>query len=662
MSQISNLVASGALGDIVLDDHEAQAYLATFWSSGTTESTSLMACIQPSWLRKYWRELVPTGWICWIGRVVVCRTGPHPTRDWAIFCLMVGRLNRCAKLTLQSHDGRIKYDPQLEEDLLLLSTIVQAIAAVAEEIVSERAASNPPPEDDPKQWLLDTLACIKTELASRQLDRDLELARDVVASKQAWLGSKRNKPAYEKARATAEAAGKLAEVRVWSKKHPMTNFVQFELFMTKRGQKARATDLVRHVFAAGAPGSEARQEQWAAQVQSYDDQLARGLLVTGTSWPRPASLEGDAIRDWWLTRKAGTNMTYAAQRADQANPAAFTSESARAMFDTHRAKWLEVNCAPDRWTSIVELFDAIKQLATTNEKVEPKRRLRVLHCILCDEWAITTHNGKHRCGSNGKVTFRDLPSQGKAQGVLTKHLVYPRDLIDHPVVGRDAWKLAEVEKLLGETIGAEGEGGVDEEALILVRGQVDNLWNAKLAACGLVYLDGSLVCDMLELCRDEYPWIDSGLADRFPSLPLYLEDGPDQSNSIMTQLVDLFIEARYRSQAPGAVLSSSLDTRLDDVDIWQSATLAGLLNALAGTSAIHVRTCNEKEPCDYWSLGSYRNQHAHGDSRPRTRLSPQTATSFEQLPLEWQRRVWCRIRNEVTDDSQGVALRWQVYQ
>lgn len=33
-------------------------------------------------------------WINRVGRVVVCHTGPHPTKDWAIFCLMVSDMER----------------------------------------------------------------------------------------------------------------------------------------------------------------------------------------------------------------------------------------------------------------------------------------------------------------------------------------------------------------------------------------------------------------------------------------------------------------------------------------------------------------------------------------------------------------------------------------
>jgi hypothetical protein len=83
-----NLFLTGALADVILETAQNRSTLERFWSCQVTSFTLLRLCVKTLWIDRVWVELVPPGWIDWIGEVVVCQVGPTD-RDWALVCLMV---------------------------------------------------------------------------------------------------------------------------------------------------------------------------------------------------------------------------------------------------------------------------------------------------------------------------------------------------------------------------------------------------------------------------------------------------------------------------------------------------------------------------------------------------------------------------------------------
>lgn len=647
-----------------------------------------MGCVTAQARSSEWSALIPSRWINWIGVLVVCPTGPDATSDWALVCILVRcnlALSQC--LLSKGHDGRIKYDPSIAEELTRLAMVSQRIAVVAEEYILDRLVSQPVQDGMIKPWLIETLAELETHLQELGLDVKLENAREAVKSMQAWLGSKRQTGAYDRMRAEAEAAGEEAEAEVSARLRRLViaNCPQFAAWLSARGAKARATDKLRHIFAAGQPRSEIRRVQWEEQLALFLEQEPRGLVPLGVCPPRPTHFDDDEAEEWWMSRAENTDMVYSAQRVTQAaqQAADWTPARSREHYRLHFGRM--VTTPPTAFQSTVGFFHALKQLARGDHSDDPSRRLRVLTCAGCGESAITSHNGKHRCLTIDGVAYGDALSSSRASGVFTKKLVHPCDLLDHPTVGLTAWKNAELEKLQSTppdpeadegsatladagdemdedlTVDADGhdfgvressgsEAGItgeeeaqeDQQAALLTSQllEVDTSFDRQIQAGGLVFLTRSQVRWILLLASHSHSWVDPDLATELTTLPLVLKEQLGQVD--VAQVLHLYLAVRRSNQPEGTVLPCSVDTNLDDTPIWSYSTRDSLVGSLQRWAPICVTVCNETPACQYMGYSSVTCLHTCTSTlvgRPQVRLSPASATSFAQLPLPWQQRL-----------------------
>jgi hypothetical protein len=433
--------------------------------------------------------------------------------------------------------------------------------------------------------------------------------------------------------------------------------------MRSKALQARALDRENHLLAAGEPDSAERLEQWEAQLTAIAERATRGLTFLDDSLhPRPAGYTDEQAREWWMSRGAGIDMTYAANRRQQTDFALanYTPDWGMQQFETHLAAWTEANAIPDRWSSTLDIFSAVDELARSPEVVEPNRRLRVLTCIQCNESRITSQNGRHRCGTDGKVTFRDVATNAAVNGVLTRRLVHPHELIKHPLVGMEAWKQAEMLKVEAEEDGLVTGAEEDEAAkLASRRAVVETRWIEGLDAKNVRYIDPDFLESALWQLHKQYHWFDVELGKTIRTLPIW-SPGRSSRHAILSQVASLYLDARYASLDPDDVLTSDIVLGLEDAALWQSRTLESLLQALSASDPIYTVQCNEAIPCSYRGLSVKDVQHKHGNTKPRTVKGDRCATSFEQIPIQWQQRVLTHLWFEDYYDVHHNVLQWHV--
>lgn len=426
----------------------------------------------------------------------------------------------------------------------------------------------------------------------------------------------------------------------------------------------------------------------------------QGLVAIGQAPPRPRAMTEAQARNWWMTSRVDLDMTLSAQSLNW-HDGDMTAEQGQELYRIHFQAYVESRPKPS-FTSVVVHFDALHQLAHHPPAFDdPKKMLQVMTCTGCGEAQITTFNGRHGCDAvrasmtEAGETSVDGRAVAKRHGIMTRRIVYPMDLIRHPLVGRDAWisnaerqleqgNLIEIwrlestdpseqdDEVTGEVPLAGAQQSQNElaptssQGAMLVQASADQApstatsraarraeavltWTSNFAALGLEFL----------LARGLVIWF----SVRYPTMrPADL----DAFDGQVVRVVD-DIRPAWRQHQVGheiirlrvSVFASEPDISIDDTRMWQSNAVTSVLKALKGSKPIRLAVCGHPTPCSYQSYASTPGQHACSTTGKRPRFVLQAeprALCFADLPIWIQERLWFMVR---TGQSADAIISWE---
>jgi hypothetical protein len=303
--------------------------------------------------------------------------------------------------------------------------------------------------------------------------------------------------------------------------------------------------------------------QFASFSDEWESRETRNILdIARPKIPRFYNHDDQLWRDWWVSCPEGLDLSLSAhafnghvtRRMSLEERKVYAIRLSRGKPPNHfRLAWLSNN--PDLGNILQKLASSIYFKSSFR-----KFDCRIVSCSSCNGFAIGDHNIKHRClqGEDESDQVKLSKIKAVATGLEYISLVYPHDLLNHPIHGAHGWRVCE-------------EDGLDE----------------YLSTLGLIKMDAATIL------RDHWTSV-SGFIDSLDGLVLgeviAEQESPDPSH-VLAMAVDRYLQARAKKNPPISGPAPG-DSLFDDDTAYGALTTTLTKHMVSSNKAMGVMTCS----------------------------------------------------------------------